>query len=423
MDISIMKDYPSINYFLEYKGLSLESSDIKHIKHVLLSPEWVIDYHPSKEFVDFNIVHLYVLTYLVFRENVVNPRLIKTPRIIARILLILGNGNTDLLILFFGMLSHYHDLIKSDSDVMTSKFEIVTKLLNDPGFYYELLEKSKFHFISNPQLQLMYSVLNEKLIPFIESEKQKYGTVPHLYQKNSLNYGLFFPPPPPPPPHPSSQMFLQESHRQREPKSKPPISVMLGNMKISEPQPIYNEIKDLPVRPQQRRSTRNRGLQTTPEEMAAAAARAERAWETTERLATEAAERRKKAQETKQSGGNYTHFKSELDYGIIYLQNLLGKDLVYTEEELKDENIVILAEADSLFFITFYEKFYEIITSELKKQQILRNRVSVKSSSPSKKTVLNIGRRGLKVSVGGSHKKKQFRKNNQTRKNKKTRKN
>ena len=398
MDISIMKDYPSVNYFLEYKKLSLESSDIKDIKRVLLSPEWKEDYHPSKEFVDFNIIHLYVLTYLFFRENVVNPRLIKTPRLIARVLLILGNGTNILLKQLFDMLSHYHSIIESDTKIMTSKVEIVKELLNDPMFYYELLEKSKLYFSFNsfPELRLMYSLLNEKLIPFIQSEKDKYVSIPHSYKKIPL---IPPPPPPPPPPH-LLHMFLQPQPPQLQ--SQPPIGVRLGNITISDP----------PVLQHQQRRGYRRGQPSTPEEIAAAAERAERAWQTQQELAL-AAERRR---QSPQSGGN----DDELDYAILYLQNLLGKDLVYTKDELKDEKIAFIAEADSLFFIILYEKMHEIITSKSTKRTITRTRASSLSRlSRLPRPSQHLGKRLSKVSVGGNHKKKLTRKHGKNKKSKK----
>ena len=221
-----MKDYPSVNYFLEYTGLSLENSDIDDIKKVLLNQAEDGNYHPSREFVDFNIVHLYVLSFLLIQENVINPRLLKTPRVMARILLIISNGTPELLDMFFGILSHYHSMLSQFSKMPSqTKREKIIALLNDFNFNEILLQNIQSNFRFNRKIESIYSFLVIKLKDFIITEKEKYGTVPKHYSHQfqpPIHFPLmnpflfpFFPPPPQKilfqPHHPQHHHHLQST--------------------------------------------------------------------------------------------------------------------------------------------------------------------------------------------------------------------
>ena len=77
-----------------------------------------------------------------------------SPRVMARILLIISNGTPELLDMFFGILSHYHSMLSQFSKMPSqTKREKIIALLNDFNFNEILLQNIQSNFRFNRKIE------------------------------------------------------------------------------------------------------------------------------------------------------------------------------------------------------------------------------------------------------------------------------
>jgi hypothetical protein len=99
LDVSIIKEYNSLNLFLEFDQLYSDSRNISNIPFEVLKQGVLSEnddpyyFFGSEEFLDFNTIHLYIFVDTLIRSRIVNPRLIKTSKLMSRLMILLSKGN------------------------------------------------------------------------------------------------------------------------------------------------------------------------------------------------------------------------------------------------------------------------------------------------------------------------------------------
>jgi hypothetical protein len=360
LDVSIIKEYNSLNLFLEFNQLFPHSRSISNIPFEVLKPSVLSEndapyyFFGSEEFLDFNTIHLYIFVDTLIRSRIVNPRLIKTSKLMSRLMLLLskgynsGNGLTMTEYTLFNslesLLSEFNRfymqfpeqsqpsvILETLSSLINSFSPIITTIESNIGQNTEVLTVCNF----------LMSKLQDLNIPGL-SQHQNTPTSVDLSHTEELshNYESFFQ-------EPYQYPVYQEEYN-------PELFYNPDLFYYHPPPPYYH------FQPQMgaEGSTRGRG---------------------TSRGRGSGRDKGKGRKGGYQSGG-------APQINIDYLINLLGKDLVHLDLDKVDEKEKLKRYREAWLFIEFNNKLFELI----KKMNMEINKKLITVKKPLTKTGLEL---------------------------------
>ncbi len=369
LDVSIIKEYNSLNLFLEFDQLFPDSNSrsISNIPFELLKPSVLSEnddthyFFGTEEFLDFNTIHLYIFIDTLIRSRIVNPRLIKTSKIMSRLMILLSKGYNSGRPLSDHTLSEY-----------TLFNSLESLLLEFNTFYTQFPEQSQPSVI----LETLSSLINRfsPIITAIESNIEQNPAIltvcNFLMSKlQDLNIpGLPQPQPQPQPAHVdlshNEQYFFQEPYQYPEYQEGYNPELFYYHLP-----PPYHHFQP-PMGAEGTTQGRNKGKGS----------------------------RRGKG---KGRGGPNGGGGSTID--INYLINLLGKDLVHLDLDKVDEKEKLKRYCEAWLFIEFNNKLFELIKKMNVK--INKNPITIKSSLNKTKLELRVRNNRLVKVSGGSKRK------------------